>query len=277
MTNDRFDVRAADATGASDVTDVTDASDANDAAGDPLVAADSAAAAKDPVRALSGEVADGGRGAADGTDSDSRAPALLIGVIAVVLGAVVLADAARIHAPAGQSFVGPAAFPVGVGILLIVTGGVMAGTRAMASIRASRTSTAGEGSASAGSAGGGSASAGSAGGGSAGAGSAGAGSAGAGSAGTSPDRAVRAARRATRMRQIRRVAALLGLLIGYAVLLPRLSYVFSTAALFSGAALLFGSGHRLRTVVIGIVLAAITFVGFSRGIGVSLPAGPWGF
>jgi putative tricarboxylic transport membrane protein len=151
-------------------------------------------------------------------------PTILLGLIAFGLGAVVLANAASIHAPAGQSFVGPAAFPVGVGVLLIATGGALAGTRAVALIRAGR-----------------------------------------------PERPPRDRQRAVK------VAALLGLLIGYAVLLPRLSYVVSTAALFSGAALVFGSGHRLRTVAIGVVLAAVVFVAFAHGIGVSLPAGPWGF
>jgi putative tricarboxylic transport membrane protein len=153
------------------------------------------------------------------TDDNPGLPAVVLGLIAVALGVVVLVDASRIRAPAGQSFVGPAAFPVGVGILLIVTGGAVAATQAVRALRGSRVS----------------------------------------------------------WRPLGRVAALLGLLIGYAILLPRLSYVLSTAALFAGAALLFGSGHRLRTIVIGVALAAAAFTGFAHGIGVSLPAGPWGF
>jgi putative tricarboxylic transport membrane protein len=152
----------------------------------------------------------------------SGVPAVLLGGVAVVLGVVVLVDASRIRAPAGQSFVGPAAFPVGVGILLIVTGCAVA-ARSLRGIRGVQVAA----------------------------------------------------------RPLGRVAALLGLLIGYAIVLPRLSYVVSTAILFAGAALLFGSGHRLRTVVIavviGVVLAAAAFAAFARGIGVSLPAGPWGF
>jgi putative tricarboxylic transport membrane protein len=158
------------------------------------------------------------------TEAEASLPTILLGVIAVGLGAVVLVNAASIHAPAGQSFVGPAAFPVGVGVLLIATGGALTGTRAVALIRS------------------------------------------------------RGAKRGPHdKKRAVKVVALLGLLIGYAVLLPRLSYVVSTAALFSGAALLFGSGHRLRTVAIGVVLAAVVFVAFAHGIGVSLPAGPWGF
>lgn len=183
------------------MTDSTPGTSTPEAEGDASVAADPAPAAADATK--------------------PGFPALLLGVIAVVLGSVVLIDAARIRAPAGQSFVGPAAFPVGVGILLIVTGGAVAGAQALRMVRGTRVRVAG--------------------------------------------------------RPLGRVAALLGLLIGYAIVLPRLSYVLSTAALFSGAALLFGSGHRLRTVAIGVVLSAITFVGFARGIGVSLPAGPWGF
>jgi putative tricarboxylic transport membrane protein len=177
-----------------------------------------------PVAADPAPAATGSTPTADDPSAPPGAPAsaVLLGGVAVALGVVVLADAARIEAPAGQSFVGPAAFPVGVGILLIGTGGALAGTRLAALVR-----TAGR---------------------------------------TRPG-----------LRRLAKVAALLGLLIGYAVLLPRLSYVLSTEALFTGAALLFGSGHRLRTTAIGVALAAVAFLGFSRGIGVSLPAGPWGF
>ena len=193
-----------------------------DAGGDTPAAGGDASAAADPAPAAadatpSPEPADSG---AEPADSGTRLAALLLGVIAVALGCVVLVDAARIRAPAGQSFVGPAAFPIGVGILLIVTGGAVAA----ASIPA-----------------------------------------------------VRALPAKAGPRPLGRVAALLGLLIGYAIVLPRLSYVLSTAILFAGAALLFGSGHRMRTAVIGVVLAAAAFVAFGRGIGVSLPAGPWGF
>jgi putative tricarboxylic transport membrane protein len=200
-----------------------------DAGGDTPAAGGDASAAADPAPAAadatpSPEPADSGAEPADSgaepADSGTRLAALLLGVIAVALGCVVLVDAARIRAPAGQSFVGPAAFPIGVGILLIVTGGAVAA----ASIPA-----------------------------------------------------VRALPAKAGPRPLGRVAALLGLLIGYAIVLPRLSYVLSTAILFAGAALLFGSGHRMRTAVIGVVLAAAAFVAFGRGIGVSLPAGPWGF
>ncbi|HEU5157197.1 MAG TPA: tripartite tricarboxylate transporter TctB family protein [Streptosporangiaceae bacterium] len=157
-------------------------------------------------------------------------PAALLGGVAVVLGVVVLLDAARIRAPAGQSFIGPAAFPVGVGVLLMITGGAAAAwsLRALRGVRGVR-----------------------------------------GVRGTRVERAS--------PRPLGRVAALLGLLIGYAIVLPRLSYVLSTALLFSGAALLFGSGHRTRTLAIGVALAAAAFFAFAHGIGVGLPAGPWGF
>jgi putative tricarboxylic transport membrane protein len=164
---------------------------------------------------------------ADQTGSATRLPVALVGVIAVALGVLVLIDAATIHAPAGQSFVGPAAFPVGVGVLLIATGGTLTGRQIVMFVR-------------------------------------------------SPGQ-VRAGGRSAGLRALGRVAGLLGLLIGYAVLLPRLSYVLSTAILFSGVSLLFGSGHRVRTIVIGVALAAAAFFAFDRGIGVSLPAGPWGF
>jgi putative tricarboxylic transport membrane protein len=75
-------------------------------------------------------------------------------------------------------------------------------------------------------------------------------------------------------------ARLLGMvvaLVGFALLLPLLGYVVTSAALFVAAALLLGAPRSWRTAAYGWALAAIVFLVFDRLIGLSLPAGPWGF
>jgi putative tricarboxylic transport membrane protein len=74
-----------------------------------------------------------------------------------------------------------------------------------------------------------------------------------------------------------RVFGMVVALVGFAVLLPLLGYVVASAALFVAAAMLLGAPRFWRTVAYGWALAAIVFLVFDRGIGLSLPAGPWGF
>ncbi|MBA8826432.1 putative tricarboxylic transport membrane protein [Saccharopolyspora lacisalsi] len=74
-----------------------------------------------------------------------------------------------------------------------------------------------------------------------------------------------------------RLAALVVLLVIFAVVLPIVGYVASSTALFAGAAFLLGSPHPWRGIAYGWTLAAVVFVVFDRVIGLSLPAGPWGF
>lgn len=74
-----------------------------------------------------------------------------------------------------------------------------------------------------------------------------------------------------------KVGAMVVALVAFAVLLPLVGYVVSAAALFVAAAMLLGAPHFWRTVAYGWSLAAIVFLLFDRLIGLSLPAGPWGF
>ncbi|MBP2183766.1 tripartite tricarboxylate transporter TctB family protein [Amycolatopsis magusensis] len=74
-----------------------------------------------------------------------------------------------------------------------------------------------------------------------------------------------------------RVLALVGTLIAFALLLPLLGYVMCSAALFTATAMLLGAPRRPATAAIGWALAAVVFLVFDRLIGLSLPAGPWGF
>ena len=78
-------------------------------------------------------------------------------------------------------------------------------------------------------------------------------------------------------RRLWRLAALVAILIAFALLLPILGYVVSATALFTGAALLLGAPHPPRVVAYGWTLAVLVFLIFDRLIGLTLPAGPWGF
>ena len=49
--------------------------------------------------------------------------------------------------------------------------------------------------------------------------------------------------------------------------------MIASAVLFVCVAFGFGSRRYLRDVVIAIVLAIVTYVGFTRGLGLQLPAG----
>jgi putative tricarboxylic transport membrane protein len=66
-------------------------------------------------------------------------------------------------------------------------------------------------------------------------------------------------------------------LVAFAILLPILGYVVSSAALFVAAAMLLGAPKFGHTIAYGWALAAIVFLVFDRVIGLSLPTGPWGF
>jgi putative tricarboxylic transport membrane protein len=74
-----------------------------------------------------------------------------------------------------------------------------------------------------------------------------------------------------------RVLALVAALVAFAVLLPLLGYVVTATALFVAAALLLGAPRGWQVVAYGWALAATVFLIFDRLIGLTLPAGPWGF
>jgi putative tricarboxylic transport membrane protein len=74
-----------------------------------------------------------------------------------------------------------------------------------------------------------------------------------------------------------RVLGLVAALVGFAVLLPVLGYVVTSTGLFVAAALLLGAPRDWRVFAWGWALAAVVFLIFDRLIGLTLPAGPWGF
>lgn len=67
--------------------------------------------------------ADGVQQSSDAAGDAARA---VLGLLVFVGGILVLVDAASLRVPAGQSAVGPAAFPTAVGVLLILGGAALA-------------------------------------------------------------------------------------------------------------------------------------------------------
>jgi putative tricarboxylic transport membrane protein len=71
----------------------------------------------------------------------------------------------------------------------------------------------------------------------------------------------------------RTVGLLTVALLIYLVLLESAGFVIASALLFFGAAYAMGSRSYARDLVIGVIMAAVLYVGFTRGLGLHLPAG----
>jgi len=71
-------------------------------------------------------------------------------------------------------------------------------------------------------------------------------------------------------------AALIGLLLGYVLLLNALGYALATAIFFWLASWLLGSERPTRDALVGIALGIVTSYAFSQWLNVQLPTGPWG-
>jgi putative tricarboxylic transport membrane protein len=63
-----------------------------------------------------------------------------------------------------------------------------------------------------------------------------------------------------------------GLLIDWAVLRP-LGFIIAAAVLFVCVSFAFGSRRYLRDVIVAVLLALISYLGFRHGLGLQLPAG----
>jgi putative tricarboxylic transport membrane protein len=72
----------------------------------------------------------------------------------------------------------------------------------------------------------------------------------------------------------RALALLATALVGYVLLIEPLGFVLSSGLLFVGAAFAMGSRRPLRDVAIGLLMAALLYAAFTRGLGIRLPAGP---
>jgi putative tricarboxylic transport membrane protein len=71
-------------------------------------------------------------------------------------------------------------------------------------------------------------------------------------------------------------AALLGLLVGYALLLTALGYALATTIFVWLTAWLLGSERPGRDAVVGLVLGVVAGYAFAHWLNVRLPTGPWG-
>lgn len=75
----------------------------------------------------------------------------------------------------------------------------------------------------------------------------------------------------------KRLGILVVSLIVFAVVSPYLGYVVAGALLYAVTAIVLGAPDRGRALAYGFTVAALVFLLFDVGIGITLPAGPWGF
>jgi putative tricarboxylic transport membrane protein len=71
----------------------------------------------------------------------------------------------------------------------------------------------------------------------------------------------------------RTVLLLVGAFLANVILIDRVGFPISGAILFWGAAYALGSRHLLRDPAIALALSVATYLVFSRGLGIGLPAG----
>jgi len=84
------------------------------------------------------------------------------------------------------------------------------------------------------------------------------------------ERYMAAEKESTRMRV---VGWLVVILVGYAAVVALVGYTLATAALFVVVARVLGEKRWLLNVVVGVVMAAVLYFGFTLVLGVRLPAG----
>lgn len=75
----------------------------------------------------------------------------------------------------------------------------------------------------------------------------------------------------------KRLGVLLVALVGFALVVPWLGYVVSATLLYGVTAGVLGAPRKQQMFAVGFCVAAIVYLLFDVGIGITLPAGPWGF
>jgi len=75
----------------------------------------------------------------------------------------------------------------------------------------------------------------------------------------------------------RRLGILVAALLAFALLMPFLGYVVSGTLLYGATASALGAPRRGQMFAVGFSVSAVVWLLFDVGIGISLPAGPWGF
>jgi len=73
----------------------------------------------------------------------------------------------------------------------------------------------------------------------------------------------------------RRVAIIVGAMLGHALLQPALGFVPTATLVFTAGAAAFGHDTNLRTAAVGAAVALVIAVVFAAGLGVPLPLGAW--
>ncbi len=73
----------------------------------------------------------------------------------------------------------------------------------------------------------------------------------------------------------RRLAAVVVALLAWSFVLPLLGFVAATTLLLAALGRLFGSGW-VRGLGAGLAVSGVLYLLFAWGLGLSLPAGPWG-
>ncbi|WP_261165505.1 tripartite tricarboxylate transporter TctB family protein [Microbacterium sp. Marseille-Q6965] len=158
----------------------------------------------------------------------SGAASFIVGVVMAVAGVVVIVDALRL--PPTTDPLGPAAFPLVIGSVLVLLGVALLATNARFAtvlVRSRRSGLAHEA----------------------------------------------LLPRGAALRALGLIAAL----IGFAVLLPFVGFFVAAVALYAAAALLIGAPRGWHLLVTGVLIAGFVVLIFDRLIGLTLPAGPWGF
>ena len=75
----------------------------------------------------------------------------------------------------------------------------------------------------------------------------------------------------------KRLGVLVAALLVFAVVVPSSGTSSPATLLFGATAIVLGAPYRLPSFAYGFSVAALVFLLFDVGIGIALPAGPWGF
>ena len=79
------------------------------------------------------------------------------------------------------------------------------------------------------------------------------------------------------MQDWKRLGILIAALVVFAIINPFLGYVVSATLLFGITAIVLGAPDRVKAFVYGFLVAGTVYLLFDVLIGISLPAGIWGF
>ena len=81
----------------------------------------------------------------------------------------------------------------------------------------------------------------------------------------------------TEVQDWKRLGTLIAALVVFAIINPFLGYVVSATLLFGITAIVLGAPDRVKAFVYGFLVAGTVYLLFDVLIGISLPAGIWGF